>query len=76
SAQKEQLNRQSLHDIVTQGQQKLAKLGSAHDAVTEAVRLLDECPLFNAGKGAGFTHQGTHELDACILDGRTLGAGA
>lgn len=44
--------------------------------MTEAVRLLEECPLFNAGKGAVFTHQGTHELDACIMDGRTLDAGA
>lgn len=40
------------------------------------MRLLEECPLFNAGKGAVFTHQGTHELDACIMDGRTLDAGA
>ncbi|MFB9086562.1 isoaspartyl peptidase/L-asparaginase family protein [Erwinia tracheiphila] len=50
--------------------------GTALDAVTEAVRLLEECPLFNAGKGAVFTHAGTHELDASIMDGRTLQAGA
>ena len=50
--------------------------GSALDAVTEAVRLLEECPLFNAGKGSVFTHQGTHELDACVMDGRTCDAGA
>ena len=49
---------------------------SALDAVTEAVRLLEECPLFNAGKGSVFTHQGTHELDACVMDGRTCDAGA
>lgn len=76
SAEKEQRYRQALHDIVTQGQQILAQGGSALDAVTEAVRLLEECPLFNAGKGAVFTHQGTHELDACIMDGRTLDVGA
>ncbi len=46
--------------------------GSALDVVTEAVRLLEECPLFNAGIGAVFTHEGTHELDACVMDGRTL----
>lgn len=50
--------------------------GSALDAVTEAVRLLEECPLFNAGRGAVFTSQGTHELDASIMDGRTLKSGA
>lgn len=50
--------------------------GSALDAVTEAVRLLEECPLFNAGRGAVFTSAGTHELDASIMDGRTLNAGA
>ncbi|CAN7256182.1 isoaspartyl peptidase/L-asparaginase [Trinickia sp. LjRoot230] len=49
---------------------------SALDAVTEAVRLLEECPLFNAGHGAVFTSVGTHELDASIMDGRTLNAGA
>ena len=76
SAEKEQHYRQQLNAIVTAGQQVLAAGGSALDAVTEAVRLLEECPLFNAGKGAVFTHQGTHELDASIMDGRTLDVGA
>ncbi|MBB3305170.1 MULTISPECIES: isoaspartyl peptidase/L-asparaginase [unclassified Enterobacter] len=76
SAEKEQHYRQQLSAIVTAGQQILAAGGSALDAVTEAVRLLEECPLFNAGKGAVFTHQGTHELDASIMDGRTLDVGA
>ena len=76
NAEKEQHYRQQLHAIVTAGQQILAAGGSALDAVTEAVRLLEECPLFNAGKGAVFTHQGTHELDASIMDGRTLDVGA
>ena len=76
SAEKEQHYRQQLHAIVTAGQQILAAGGSALDAVTEAVRLLEECPLFNAGKGAVFTHEGTHELDASIMDGRTLDVGA
>jgi beta-aspartyl-peptidase (threonine type) len=44
--------------------------------VTEAVTMLEDCPLFNAGRGAVFTHQGTHELDASIMDGRTLEAGS
>jgi len=76
SAEKEQRYLAELERIVSGGQAILAAGGSALDAVTEAVRLLEECPLFNAGKGAVFTHQGTHELDACIMDGRTLEAGA
>ncbi|MBX9447366.1 isoaspartyl peptidase/L-asparaginase family protein [Dickeya chrysanthemi] len=73
---KEQRYRAALQEIVARGQAILAANGSALDAVTEAVRLLEECPLFNAGKGAVFTHLGTHELDASIMDGRSLEAGA
>ncbi len=76
SAAREQHYRQQLHDIIAAGQQILAAGGSALDAVTDAVRRLEACPLFNAGRGAVFTHQGTHELDASIMDGRTLQAGA
>ena len=49
---------------------------SALDVVTEAVRLLEECPLFNAGIGSVFTRDETHELDACVMDGYSLRAGA
>lgn len=66
----------ALSEIVASGQAVLARGGCALDAVTEAVRLLEECPLFNAGKGAVFTHQGTHELDASVMDGHSLKAGA
>ena len=76
SAEKEQHYIQELSAIVAAGQAILAAGGSALDAVTQAVRRLEECPLFNAGKGAVFTHQGTHELDACVMDGRTCDAGA
>ncbi|WP_279029654.1 isoaspartyl peptidase/L-asparaginase family protein [Gibbsiella quercinecans] len=76
NAEKEQVYIQALYDVVAAGQAILAGGGSALDAVTEAVRLLEECPLFNAGVGSVFTHQGTHELDACIMDGRTCEAGA
>ncbi len=76
SAEKEQLYIQALSEIVEAGQAILAAGGSALDAVTEAVRRLEECPLFNAGIGSVFTHAGTHELDACIMDGNTLDAGA
>ncbi|WP_312242776.1 isoaspartyl peptidase/L-asparaginase [Pantoea sp.] len=76
SVEKERRYRQALAEILSSGQKILADGGSALDAVTEAVRLLEECPLFNAGKGAVFTHQGTHELDASVMDGSTLEAGA
>ncbi len=56
-------------DVLVQG-------GSALDAVSLAVDLLEDCPLFNAGHGAVFTHDETHELDASIMDGATLKAGA
>ncbi|MGK4331279.1 isoaspartyl peptidase/L-asparaginase family protein [Lonsdalea quercina] len=76
NSEKEQRYRAALQEIVRSGQAVLANNGSALDAVTEAVRLLEECPLFNAGKGSVFTHEGTHELDASMMDGRTLDAGA
>lgn len=50
--------------------------GSALDAVEQAVRSLEDCPLFNAGRGAVFNAAGEIELDACIMDGATLKAGA
>ena len=50
--------------------------GSALDAVEAAIRMLEDDPLFNAGRGAAFTAQGRNELDASIMDGATLAAGA
>ena len=66
----------ALRDILEAGRRILADGGSALDAVTEAVVRLEDCPLFNAGHGAVLTADATHELDACVMDGRTLGAGA
>ncbi|MEH0833168.1 isoaspartyl peptidase/L-asparaginase [Pectobacterium cacticida] len=76
SPEKERRYLAALTEIVSSGQRILAENGSALDAVTEAVRLLEECPLFNAGHGSVFTHAETHELDASIMDGRSLDAGA
>ncbi|WP_241176916.1 beta-aspartyl-peptidase [Citrobacter portucalensis] len=67
---------QALSDIVETGQRMLEDGRSALDVVTETVRLLEECPLFNAGIGAVYTRDETHELDACVMDGNTLNAGA
>jgi L-asparaginase / beta-aspartyl-peptidase len=50
--------------------------GSSLDAVQASVIELEECPWFNAGKGAVFTHAGDHELDAAIMNGANLEAGA
>jgi beta-aspartyl-peptidase (threonine type) len=66
----------ALSRILASAQDVLARDGSALDAVTEAVRLLEDCPLFNAGHGAVYTSAGTHELDASIMDGATLRSGA
>ncbi len=67
---------EALSSIVETGQRMLEAGESALDVVTEAVRLLEECPLFNAGIGSVFTRDETHELDACVMDGITLKAGA
>jgi beta-aspartyl-peptidase (threonine type) len=50
--------------------------GSALDAVTASIRVLEDSPWFNAGKGAVFNHEGGHELDASIMEGHTKRAGA
>ncbi|MEQ8935924.1 MAG: isoaspartyl peptidase/L-asparaginase, partial [Amphiplicatus sp.] len=50
--------------------------GSALDAVEAAIVIMEDSPLFNAGKGAVFTREGKNELDASIMDGATLNAGA
>lgn len=46
--------------------------GSATDAVEASVKVLEDSPLFNAGKGSVFTAEGTHEMDAAIMEGREL----
>ncbi len=55
----------------------LLKAGkSSLDAVEASIRIMEDSPLFNAGKGAVFTHEGKNELDAAIMDGKTLAAGS
>jgi len=76
SPEKERDYIEALSLVVETGQRMLEAGDSALDVVTEAVRLLEECPLFNAGIGAVYTRDETHELDACIMDGETLLAGA
>lgn len=66
----------ALQNALTQGYAVLEKGASALDAVEVAVRLLEDSPLFNAGKGSVFTAEGTHEMDAAIMNGENLKAGA
>lgn len=66
----------SLNKALAIGRDVLAKGGTSLDAVEKVVRFLEDDPLFNAGKGAVFTHEGTHELDAAIMDGRDLSCGS
>ncbi len=66
----------ALAEILRAGHQLLADGGTALDAVSLAVDLLEDNPLFNAGHGAVFTSAATHELDAAVMDGASLRAGA
>ena len=68
--------RAALDEILRSAQALLAGGASALDVVTEAVRQLEECPLFNAGRGAVYTSEAQHELDACVMRGSDLAAGA
>lgn len=67
---------EGLEEALRVGELVLRDGGSALDAVEKVVNSLEDNPLFNAGRGAVFTAEGRHELDAAIMDGSTLGAGA
>ncbi|MGD9597235.1 MAG: isoaspartyl peptidase/L-asparaginase family protein [Steroidobacteraceae bacterium] len=73
---KESAYRAGLAAALDAGYDVLDRGGTSLDAVTTAVRMLEDNPLFNAGRGAVLTHEGTVELDASIMDGRDLAAGA
>jgi len=68
--------RASLLIALNTGKKILAEGGTALDAVEQTIRIMEDNPLFNAGKGAVFTHDGKNELDAAIMDGSSLSAGA
>lgn len=76
SPEREAEYRAKLAEALTAGHTVLARGGTSLDAVEAAIRILEDSPLFNAGRGAVFTAAGTNELDAAVMDGRTLGAGA
>src|SRR6266403_2777148 len=68
--------RAGLERALRAGAEILKRGGSGLDATEAAVRVLEDDPHFNAGKGAVFTNSETNELDAAIMDGKTLRAGA
>lgn len=68
--------KKELTNALNVGIEILKSGGTSIDAVEQVVRYLEDCPLFNAGKGAVFTHEGRNELDAAIMDGKTLKAGS
>jgi len=76
SGDAERRYRLGLSEAIDAGYAVLEGGGTSLDAVTVAVVLLEDNPLFNAGRGAVFTLDGRNELDASIMDGRTLQAGA
>jgi beta-aspartyl-peptidase (threonine type) len=74
--EREAAYRSKLTEALLAGFAVLESGGGGLDAVVAAITLLEDSPLFNAGKGAVFTSAGTNELDASIMDGKTLKAGA
>ncbi|APG59054.1 isoaspartyl peptidase/L-asparaginase family protein [Christiangramia salexigens] len=74
--EKEQAYRTVLRQALESGYEILEKKGSSLDAVEQAVVIMEDSPLFNAGKGSVFTASGKHEMDAAIMEGKNLNAGA
>ena len=72
----EQAYQVKLEEAVRVGYAILKKGGTSQEAVVKTIQIMEESPLFNAGKGAVFTHEETNELDASFMDGKTLNAGA
>ncbi len=76
SPEKEEAYKSKLGEALLTGYQVLENGGSSLDAVEAAIKIMEDSPLFNAGRGAVFTAEGTIELDVSIMDGKTLSAGA
>ncbi len=74
--EKEKAYKKALLDSLISGNKILEKGGTAMDAVEAAIVSLEDSPLFNAGKGAVFTHEGKNEMDASVMSGKDLHAGA
>ena len=76
SPEREKAYREGLDLALQKGYEVLKKGGTSVQAVEAAIHVMEDSPLFNAGKGAVFTNEGKNELDAAIMEGKTLKAGA
>lgn len=76
TSEQEQAYRATLQEAVESGYKVLEQGGESLDAISAAILVLENSPFFNAGKGAVYTFDGEHELDASIMDGRNREAGA
>jgi hypothetical protein len=76
SPEKEAEYRKKLEEAVVAGYKALQEGKTSIDAVQIAINIMEDSPLFNAGRGAVFNHDGVNELDASIMDGKNLAAGA
>jgi beta-aspartyl-peptidase (threonine type) len=76
SAEKEKQYTSALREALDIGYNIILQGGAALDAVERAIKSMEDCPLFNAGKGAVYNNAGKHEMDASIMSGRDLSAGA
>lgn len=74
--EKEKAYKAKLSEAIKVGHEILKNGGTSLEAVEKTIHVMENSPLFNAGKGAVFTHEGANELDASIMDGKTLNAGA
>lgn len=72
----EQAYKAKLEEAIRTGHEILANGGTAVEAVQRTINVMEDSPLFNSAKGAVFTNEGKNELDASIMDGKTLNAGA
>lgn len=76
SQEKQDQYKLELSNAIAIGESILASGGTCLEAVEKTINYMEDCPLFNAGKGAVFTHEGRNELDASIMLGKDLSAGA
>jgi beta-aspartyl-peptidase (threonine type) len=76
TSEKETAYKNALNEALQIGKSILEKGGDSLEAVTKTVMSLEDCPLFNAGKGAVFNSEGKHEMDASLMRGDNLEAGA
>lgn len=72
----EVLYKQKMNEALLAGYQVLQDGGTSVEAIKVTINIMEDSPLFNAGKGAVFTNQGTNEMDASVMDGKSLNSGA